>query len=221
MNAFDTGERFYVDLDRNRIEWMRYDPDVPSGGQYVTNTFSLELLQKACSANESWEPEELYAYIEANCRKTVSVAGTKEFASDAVKFATPSVATGLSHITACHLQDLFQAKRLIDHYCLAVLGTRSSYSDLSEVFLGSAITGDKPHEIRVCADLINHRINTFIDGQRVAYRDYESLPSMCKNALEKLNSDELLRVPDVAWAVLSVNEHVFSSNRKAERNDAR
>ena len=45
MPEFMDQDRIYLDLDNDRIEWMYYNPDSVSEGQFVTNVFDEDLLK--------------------------------------------------------------------------------------------------------------------------------------------------------------------------------
>ena len=47
MPEFMDQDRIYLDLDNDRIEWMYYNPDSVSEGQFVTNVFDRARLEEA------------------------------------------------------------------------------------------------------------------------------------------------------------------------------
>ena len=54
-------DRFYLDLENDKIEWMYYNPDSVSEGQFVTNVFDLDLLEEAME--RMVDPEDAFDYI--------------------------------------------------------------------------------------------------------------------------------------------------------------
>lgn len=40
-------DRFFLDLDNGVVEWMYYNPDSVSGGQFVVNLFSIDDITDA------------------------------------------------------------------------------------------------------------------------------------------------------------------------------
>ena len=40
-HEFLNQDRFFLDLDNGVVEWMYYNPDAVSGGQFVVNLFSV------------------------------------------------------------------------------------------------------------------------------------------------------------------------------------
>ena len=47
------GDYFYVDLPSQQVEWIYYNPDSTSGGQYVINYFGRQVFETALKQFEA------------------------------------------------------------------------------------------------------------------------------------------------------------------------
>ena len=113
-----------------------------------------------------------------------------------------------------------KAMALIDEYSQNEFGDNADFTNLSDV--GLAYTTDlfghgsfteeeleemgltdpsykdQEFEIQVSADLLDHKINTFIDGELLVSEEFDSLDSMLP-ALENLDFDALYTLSDENW----------------------
>ena len=70
-------DRFYLDLENDKIEWMYYNPDSVSEGQFVNNVFDLDLLEEAMDGMV--DPEDAFDFIGSGCLQYLSDRGTDFF----------------------------------------------------------------------------------------------------------------------------------------------
>ena len=155
-------DRFYVNLDQDEIIWMYHNPDAVSGDQFVCNRFGVELLREAireCPIGPAsgFEAYPVYDYIEEHCRQYLTDVGDFLYPLEEEKFKSEPVAIDQGHGTLETLQLLFQAKELIDQYCLEEFGSPADFKDLKKVGLAYTTTEDDKHEIQAYANLIDHQ----------------------------------------------------------------
>ena len=93
---------------------------------------------------------------------------------------------------------LDKAKRLIDSYCKEEFEREkgADYSNLSSVGVAYTTTEDDEHEIQANVDLINFKVETYIDDVLVRTIAYDSLGVLIDNELENLSFSELTSVSD-------------------------
>lgn len=87
---------------------------------------------------------------------------------------------------------LDRAKKLIDEYCEREFGAAGDYEDLTKVPIGHTTIGDKEIIFQAYADLINCRIDRYLDGNLVDRREYDCLEDMINAELEELDFAELI-----------------------------
>lgn len=101
------------------------------------------------------------------------------------------------------LRDLEMAEELISNYQIIEFGNEFDLSleeDLSKVGLAYTTLGDnEEYEIQVEADLLDYKLNTFIDGKLFESIKHESLEEFIETYLSDLDFDGLVSVsiPDV------------------------
>ena len=191
-------DRFYLDLENDKIEWVYYNPDSVSEGQFVTNVFDLALLEKAVDG--AVDPEDAFDYIGSNCRQYLSDKGTEFFGETWRRLETePPFAIGCGFTTLDELQLAFKAKALINQYCQQEFGSNADFADLRQIGIGHTTITDAEHDIQAYANLIDHRIEIHINWVVAQYYQYDSLADMVKNGLPDLDFDSLTYLPE--WLV--------------------
>ena len=68
-------DRFYV--NRESVDWIYYNPDSVAGGQFVHNTFDLDLLQSAMQ--RMTDVDDAFDYIGSQCEQYCVDVGTPAF----------------------------------------------------------------------------------------------------------------------------------------------
>ena len=195
MREIDTAERFYVDLHKDEITWMYSQPDPVAGDRIVENIFDLNLLKAAIANNDTFEPGPVFEFIESACKQRVLNANGSSFPEVKAKYLSPAHVPSLGFYTIDHLLEMFTTKHLIDAYCIDEYGEGASYEDLREIGIGYTTTDDNLHDIQVYANMVDYRIDTYIDRRLVMHRDYGNLESFNRNGLANLNFSDLLEIP--------------------------
>ena len=93
---------------------------------------------------------------------------------------------------------LEQAKSCIDAYCDAEFGidAEADYTDLSNVKIAYTATKDGLHGIQASANLLQYRMETYIDGVLVDYVQYNDLADFIENGLSNLYFHDLVSVTE-------------------------
>lgn len=91
---------------------------------------------------------------------------------------------------------LEQAKALIDAFCREEYEQENGadYTDLSKVGIAYTTTEDEQHEIQAAVNLVDFRMETYIDGTLTEYTQYDSLSELIQNGLSYLDFDSLVSV---------------------------
>ena len=93
---------------------------------------------------------------------------------------------------------LKQAVSCIDAYCDMEFGldTEADYTDLSNIKIAYTTTGDGLHGIQASANLLQYRMETYIDGVFVDYTQYDDLADFIENGLSNLYFHDLVSVTE-------------------------
>ena len=94
---------------------------------------------------------------------------------------------------------LKQAISCIGAYCDAEFGldAEADYTDLSNIKIAYTTTEDGLHGIQASADLLQYRMETYIDGVLVDYTQYDDLADFIENGLSNLYFHDLVSVTEV------------------------
>ena len=91
---------------------------------------------------------------------------------------------------------LEQAKELIDQFCQEEYDSYADFSDLEKVGIAYTTVTDEEIPIQVNVDLVNYRVERYLDGQFLERRQYDSLEALIQNELTDLNFDDLTAVSE-------------------------
>ena len=93
---------------------------------------------------------------------------------------------------------LEQAKSCIDAYCDAEFGidAEADYTDLSNIKIAYTVTKDGLHGIQASVNLLQCRMETYIDGVLVDYVQYNDLADFIENGLSNLYFHDLVSVTE-------------------------
>lgn len=93
---------------------------------------------------------------------------------------------------------LEQAKALLDAFCREEYEQENGadYADLSKVGIAYTTTEDEQHEIQASVNLVDFRMETYIDGILAEYTQYDSLSELIQNGLSYLDFDSLVSVTE-------------------------
>ena len=197
-------DRFFMDLQSDRIIWMYHNPDAVSGNQFVSNTFDLELLKEAIEkkpigADTGFEPYCVFDYIAENCRQYLSDVGMEAYNADKERFESTPISVGMTHSTLDRLTLMFAAKKYIDDYCKKEFDSYADFSDLKRIGIGYTTTEDGKHELQAYANLIDYQTEVYLDGRLITTGHSESLKDYVENRLRHLDFSELFDIPD--WVI--------------------
>lgn len=209
MPEFLDQDRFYLDLENDKIEWMYYNPDSVSEGQFVNNVFDLDLLEEAMDGMT--DPEDAFDYIGSGCRQYLSDRGTDFFGEAWKRMETEEpFAIGCSLTTLENIRLAYRAKELINQYCREEFGTNADFRNLREIGVGYTTITDDEHDIQAYVNLLENRIEVHLNWSLAQYHQYDSLVDMVKNGLPELSFDDLIYLPE--WLI---DQHV----KQAELED--
>ena len=95
-------------------------------------------------------------------------------------------------------QCLTSAKNLIRDYCRREFedDKKVDFSDLSKIPVAYTTTEDEKHEIQAYINLVDFRVETFVDDKCVQIEQYDSLEEMVEDALPSLCFDDLVCVSE-------------------------
>ena len=93
---------------------------------------------------------------------------------------------------------LEQAKGCIDAYCDAEFGgdAEVDYTDLSNVKIAFKNTEDGLHGIQASVNLLQYRMETYVDGVLAEYTQYNDLADLIQNALSNLYYHDLVSLTE-------------------------
>ena len=110
------------------------------------------------------------------------------------------VTTFIAELHALQVDEplLEKAKALIDDYCREEFEseTGADYTDLSSIGIAYTTTEDNEHEIQSKVDLVNFKVETYVDNLLVRTLAYDTLSELIDNELESLSFSELTYVSD-------------------------
>ena len=188
-------DRFYVDLQNDTIEWMYYNPDSDSGGQFVLCKVSYQDFYEGLKENAN--PEDLFSYLESICKQYLYDDKEEVHNPEGVAlYERDYVCEGISYDIVTELDYLRRAKYEINEYCMQEFGYKADFEDITHIGLAYTTTETGDHDIQAYVDLINHRIFTELDNKVVVTNQYGSLSEMFHKGLTNLTFDELISIPD-------------------------
>lgn len=101
---------------------------------------------------------------------------------------------------------LEQAKELIDQFCQEEYDSYADFSDLEKVGIAYTTVTDEEIPIQVNVDLVNYRVERYLDGQFLERRQYESLEALIQNELTDLDFDNLTAVSEDEMESIGVTQ---------------
>ena len=206
-------DRFFVDLDNGFVEWMYYNPDSVSGGQFVINIFGADDITDALLG--TMDADDAFDYIGSSCDQYLADKGTPLFSEAWQRMsAREPFAIGCSHTTLGNLQLAFQARDLINRYCQREFKMDGEYDDLRKIAIGYTTITDAEHHVQGYANLIDHRIEVYLNGNLAMHDQFASLAEMVQCGLPDLEFEDIYSVPD--WVVAD-HERVERENSLATR----
>jgi hypothetical protein len=188
-------DRFYADLQEDRIIWIYHNPDAVSRDQFVCNHFDIDLLKKAvkeCGGDAS----RVFDYLAEHCRQYLHDVGDGSYEYVKRLFESDPNAIDAVGSTIQRLELLFEAKEKINEYCKSEFDSPADFSDLRKIGLAYTTTPDGKHEIQVYANLLEYKTETCLDCEVVVEQESRTLDEYVYSQLSHLDFDELTDIPD-------------------------
>ena len=89
-----------------------------------------------------------------------------------------------------------RAKGLISDFCQSEYGSEADFSDPAKIGVAYTTITDDEIPIQVNIDLVNFRLERYLDGEHLETRQYGSLQELISNELESLDFSDLIHVSD-------------------------
>lgn len=102
---------------------------------------------------------------------------------------------------------IIYAKQLINSYCQDEFDSEADFSDLKKVGVAYTTTEDSKHTVEAVVNLVDYRLETYVDDKLFKEKTYSSLKDMIDNCLYSLSFDDLVYLSDDELAQLEPKEH--------------
>jgi len=89
-----------------------------------------------------------------------------------------------------------RAKGLISDFCRGEYGSEADFSDPTKIGVAYTTVTDDEIPIQVNIDLVNYRLERYLDDEHLETRQYGSLQEIITNELENLDFSDLIHVSD-------------------------
>jgi len=89
-----------------------------------------------------------------------------------------------------------RAKGLISDFCRSEYGSGADFSDPAKIGVAYTTVTDDEIPIQVNIDLVNYRLERYLDDEHLETRQYGSLQELISNELENLDFSDLIHVSD-------------------------
>ena len=91
---------------------------------------------------------------------------------------------------------LERAKGLISDFCRSEYGSEADFSDPAKIGVAYTAVTDDEIPLQVNIDLVNYRLERYLDDEHLETRQYGSLQELISNELENLDFSDLIHVSD-------------------------
>ena len=91
---------------------------------------------------------------------------------------------------------LERAKGLISDFCRSEYGSEADFSDPTKIGIAYTTVTDDEIPVQVNIDLVNFRLERYLDDEHLETRQYASLQELITNELENLDFSDLIHVSD-------------------------
>ena len=91
---------------------------------------------------------------------------------------------------------LERAKGLISDFCRSECGSEADFSDIAKIGVAYTTITDDEIPVQVNIDLVNFRLERYLDDEHLETRQYGSLQELITNELENLDFSDLIHVSD-------------------------
>ena len=89
-----------------------------------------------------------------------------------------------------------RAKGLISDFCRSEYGSEADFSDPTKIGVAYTTVTDDEIPVQVNIDLVNYRLERYLDDEHLETRQYGSLQELISNELENLDFSDLIHVSD-------------------------
>lgn len=89
-----------------------------------------------------------------------------------------------------------RAKGLISDFCRSEYGSEADFSDPAKIGVAYTAVTDDEIPVQVNIDLVNYRLERYLDDEHLETRQYGSLQELITNELENLDFSDLIHVSD-------------------------
>ena len=89
-----------------------------------------------------------------------------------------------------------RAKGLISDFCRSEYGSEADFSDPAKIGVAYTTITDDEIPVQVNIDLVNFRLERYLDDEHLETRQYSSLQELISNELENLDFSDLIHVSD-------------------------
>ena len=89
-----------------------------------------------------------------------------------------------------------RAKGLISDFCRSEYGSEADFSDPAKIGVAYTAVTDDEIPVQVNIDLVNYRLERYLDDEHLETRQYGSLQELISNELENLDFSDLIHVSD-------------------------
>lgn len=91
---------------------------------------------------------------------------------------------------------IIYAKQLINSYCQDEFDSEADFSDLKKVGVAYTTTEDSKHTVEAVVNLVDYRLETYVDDKLFKGETYADLKDMIDNCLHSLSFDDLVYLSD-------------------------
>lgn len=91
---------------------------------------------------------------------------------------------------------IIYAKQLINSYCQDGFDSEADFSDLKKVGVAYTTTEDSKHTVEAVVNLVDYRLETYVDDKLFKEETYADLKDMIDNCLHSLSFDDLVYLSD-------------------------
>ena len=91
---------------------------------------------------------------------------------------------------------IIYAKQLINSYCQDEFDSEADFSDLKKVGVAYTTTEDSKHTVEAVVNLVDYRLETYVDDKLFKEETYADLKDMIDNCLHSLSYDDLVYLSD-------------------------
>ncbi len=117
---------------------------------------------------------------------------------------------------------LDRAKDLIDQYCMEEFSVPADFDDMAKIGIGYTTISDEEIPIEASVDLMEFRIERYLNDKLFDIRQYDSLEALISGELEHLDFNELMDATDdeIAKSLIETPEPVNEPENQTENPSA-